>query len=392
MALSRQQAWTIFAAAWATSSVAAGFAFVGPVLALLLERMTGSGSFIGLFASVSALTTVMLTPLAPRLMSRFPSGGIVAAGLLGAAACFPLFKLLADPWLWFPVRFVQGLCLTVVFVVCETWINSVTPEEVRGRVLSLYAIALAGGLGLGAAAAALLIDRLGLDGWLPFLIGMAIVGAGFVPLALRRHITMSAPEAHDSSIAVMLGILKGAPGLFAAVFAFGAIEFSLFHMVPVYGVRLGFSEGAAAMLLLAMPVGSLLLTYPIGMAADRFDRGRVLLLLFGTCVALALLISRLSGFWPITVALAVFVGAAGGLYTVGLAILSERHKGARMAAANSSFIMLYGVGSLLSPFLIGEGMDRAGPEALPLMLAGVTALAMGVYVLTRRPLAVAVDT
>ena len=380
--LSPRQLWTIATAAWATSMIAAGFAFVGPVLILLLERMTGSGTFIGAFATVGAVTTVTLTPLAPRLMSRVRAPVIVSVGCLGAAMCFPLFHLVADPVWWFAIRFAQGLFLTVVFVVCETWINTIAPERLRGRILGAYGICLAGGLGLGAAAAALLIQTVGLEGWLPFAIGAAIVGAGVLPLLARRHLPMDAPSAHDSSLAVMASIMRGSPGLFAAVFAFGAIEYSLFHMVPVFGVRRGFAEGAAALLLLGMPLGNVLLNYPIGALADRLPRPRVLVGLFAACIATGLALAVLSHYWALMAALAVFVGVATGLYTVGLAMLSERHSGGRMAAANSSFILMYGVGSLVSPLVIGAGFDAVGPSALPLVLSALAGVGLVVFLAT----------
>jgi len=381
-ALTRTQVWTIFVAAWATTAIAAGFAFLGPVLTLLLERMTGSGSFIGAFATVGAVTTVALTPLAPKLMSRVGAPTLVTFGILGACACFPLYYLIEDPVWWFAIRFTQGLFTTIVFVVSETWINTIAPEDKRGRILSVYAIFLAGGFGVGAAASAILIQTVGLDGWVPFAVGAAVVGLGLLPLLVRAHLPMNAPRGHDSGVDTLFRIMGGAPGLMAAVFAFGAIEYSLFHMVPVYGVRLGMSEGAAALLLMSMPLGSILFIYPIGMAADRFPRKRVLMVLFGFCAVLGIGISVLSDYWALMAAFAIWVGAAGGLYTVGLSMLSERHRGARMAAANAAFIMVYGMGSLASPYAIGAGLDAVGPGAMPQILSGVCALAMGVFALT----------
>ena len=384
MPLTAAQKWTIFTAAWSTTAIAAGFAFLGPFLTLLLERETGSGSFIGLFATVGAVTTVTLTPFGPWLMQRIPAPRLVAIGIVGACLCFPLYPLSPTYLGWFPIRFLQGLFLTTVFFTGETWINSVAPEDKRARILSIYAIFLAGGLGVGAAAAALLIEVIGLEGWLPFLVGMAIVGTGILPLLARRHLPMDAPTSEHGGAGAIFRIMAQSPGLLASVFVFGAIEFTLFHMVPVYGVRMGFTEGTAAMLLLSMPIGSVLLTYPIGMAADRYSRHRVLSLLFLACAGFGALTGVFSGFWPLFLALVGFVGAAGGLYTVGLSILSQRNTGGAIAAANSAFIFTYGLGSLASPTVIGAGMDALGPRALPLILAALSLAGLGVFLLAER--------
>jgi MFS family permease len=383
--LSRAQIWTIMTAAWATGAVAAGFSFVGPVLTLLLERMTGSGAFIGTFATVGAITTVTLTPVAPKLMARFKISHINAAGCLVGALCFPLYYLFEDPVWWFGIRFIQGLFLTFVFVASETWINTITPEHLRGRVLSIYAIFLAGGLGLGAASAAILINIRGLEGLLPFLIGAAITAIGVLPLLARRHLPMEAPSAENSRLSTMWGIIKGSPGLMATGIAFGAIEYSLFHLLPVYGVRLGYSEGAAALLLLALPIGNILLQYPIGMLADKLPRAKVLLGLFALCVLVPGVTTILEqNYLGLMGAFGIFIGLATGLYTLGLSMLSEKHKGGRMASANSAFILMYGVGSLISPYVIGVSLDGIGPKGLPLVLGTISAFGLLAFALSER--------
>ena len=386
--LSPAQRWTIVSAAWAVGMIAAAFAFVGPVLALILEARTGSGEFIGLFATVGAVTTVTLTPLGPWLMRRASARTLIIGSLIGTALCFPLYYLAEDPRLWFAIRFAQGVCMTLTFVTSETWINAVAPEEKRGRILALYAIALAGGLGLGAAAAAWLIGALGLSGWEAFAIGAAITLTGLLPFLSARQIPLEPPDAEHSRPSALIAVAKGSPGLMATVFAFGAVEFCLFHFLPVYGVRLGYSEASAALLLLALPVGNILLVYPIGWLADRFSRRSVLLWLFGACTILPLLAALLTSYGLLMVVLAAFVGAAAGLYTVGLAALAERHKGGRIAAANAAFISFYGLGSLVSPYAVGAAMDGIGPNGLLYILAGMVAAGWLAYAVWERSRAV----
>ena len=389
--LSPRQKWTIVSAAWGVGMIAAAFAFVGPVLALILEERTGSGEFIGLFATVGALTTVTLTPLGPWLMKTFPARALVIVSLLGTAVCFPLYYLAEDPNLWFAIRFVQGIFMTVTFVTSETWINDVAPEKMRGRILGFYAIFLAGGLGIGAAAAAWLIAAVGLTGWEAFAIGAGIALAGLLPYASSKQMPLQPPEGDHAKPLALLSIMRDSPGLMATVFAFGAVEFCLFHFLPVYGVRLGYSEAAAAALLLALPVGNILLVYPIGMLADRFSRHRVLGALFAVCTLAPLLAASVTGYATLMVVLSAFIGAAAGLYTVGLAILTERHKAGRIAAANAAFIMCYGLGSLVSPYGVGAAMDRAGPDGMLFVMAGLVGLGWLAFAVFERHRAVDLD-
>uniref|UniRef100_UPI0013D393F4 MFS transporter n=1 Tax=Klebsiella pneumoniae TaxID=573 RepID=UPI0013D393F4 len=58
--------------------------------------------------------------------------------------------LVVEPlWAWFPLRFVFGASLAVLFVLSEYWINAVAPEARRGLVLGIYATALSLGFAAG---------------------------------------------------------------------------------------------------------------------------------------------------------------------------------------------------------------------------------------------------
>ena len=383
-ALTPAQKWTIASAAWGVGMIAAAFAFVGPVLALILEERVGSGRFIGLFATVGAVTTVTLTPFGPWIMRLASARAIIVATLLGTAVCFPAYYLIEDPRWWFAIRFVQGVFMTLTFVTSETWINDVAPEDKRARILSVYAIFLAGGLGLGAAAAAWLIAGIGLTGWEAFAIGAGIALVGMVPFLWPRQIPLTTPDSDHAKPSALFRIMRDSPGLMATVFAFGAVEFCLFHFLPVYGVRLGFSEAAAAALLIALPIGNILLVYPIGMLADRFPRHIVLGWLFALCTLAPLAATLTTGYLPLMVMLSAFIGAAAGLYTVGLAILTERHKAGRIAAANAAFILCYGLGSLVSPYAVGTAMDAVGPDGMLYVMAAIVALGWACFALFER--------
>ena len=82
---------------------------------------------------------------------------------------------------------------------------------------------------------------------------------------------------------------------------------------------------------------------------------------------------RMDG-WSMQAAVFLTTGAAGGLYTVGLAHLGARFHGSELAAANSAFVMLYSVGLTLGPPLIGVGMDVVDPHGFAFMLAALFAI------------------
>ena len=66
--------------------------------------------------------------------------------------------------------------------------------------------------------------------------------------------------------------------------------------------------------------------------------------------------------------LLVWGGIAGTLYTVGLAMLGDRTPANDLAGANAAFVVLYNVGLMLGPPVIGGGLDLVPPHGFALAL------------------------
>ena len=58
-------------------------------------------------------------------------------------------------------------------------------------------------------------------------------------------------------------------------------------------------------------------------------------------------------------------GAMGATFTVGLTLVGQRFRGVQLIAANAVFTLLFGIGGLLGPFVVGSAMGRFGPARLP---------------------------
>ena len=64
----------------------------------------------------------------------------------------------------------------------------------------------------------------------------------------------------------------------------------------------------------------------------------------------------------------IWAGSMGGIFTVGITLLGERFRGVELVSANAVFSVLFGVGGLLGPFIVGTAMSTIGPSGFPLSL------------------------
>ena len=221
-----------------TLAAGSAFSLAAPVLSLNLEHMTeGSGPAIGWLAALGAFSTLFATPFLPGLMKICRGRFLLALALLCGGLCFLAYKIFPSVPVWYGIRFVQGLTLTVVFVLCETWINQRVSGRHRGKILGLYAMVL----GSGMVAGGLLARLTGIEGWPPFLTGFALCLVPLMMLVLPGP-DVEPPSSSRRGFYHMVSMIGRAPRIMAAAFAAGAVEIAMFYFLPVYATRLGFDE------------------------------------------------------------------------------------------------------------------------------------------------------
>ena len=91
-----------------------------------------------------------------------------------------------------------------------------------------------------------------------------------------------------------------------------------------------------------------------------------------------------ASFAALAALLFVWGGIVGSLYPVGLAHLGSRHRGADLASANAAFVMLYSLGMLIAPPLLGAALDIWSPHGFAIGLALLFALYCGLVALRLR--------
>jgi MFS family permease len=363
------------------SSVAAygmGMGLTLPLLSLMLERMGVAGSVNGMNLATAGLAALVVTPFVPGCIRRFGTAEFLAASLVVAAVSLIAIYMVPSLWLWFPVRFVLSAALNGLFVVTEYWINRLADEHNRGRFIAVYAICMSGSFGIGPT----ILQVIGTHGFAPFGMGAALLLLALAPALAARH---TAPQIEERETGSILSVLGLAPVAFTAAFVFGAIDAGMVGLLPVYAVRMGYDEAAAALIVTAIAAGSILFQLPLGYLADRMNRRTLLAFCASTGVVGTALV-------PLTIAtpallyfvLAIWGGLILGVYSVGLTLLGEQVKPGRLATANAGYVMFYCFGLLLGPAAEGVALDLWNPHGLLVVLAGICAAYVAYLILSGR--------
>jgi MFS family permease len=376
-----------------------------PLLSLLLhERGLAEGS-IGINAAMMPLGMIVAAPIAHPLIERIGPFAVLVASLLIASVSLLAIGALENALAWMPLRLVTGASLAWVFIVCDTWVNQLTHEQVRGRVLGLYSMATSTGFAMGPA----LLGCLGTRGFTPFLAGTCCGVAAVVPLFLNRRAlpgrgpvpaqdatpphataptqapahTVTPPAVTLSDTAVSLwGFARAAPLLIAGAAATALADQVALSLLPIFCLRNGMSLRDANIGLIGMIAGSTIMQYPIGWLADRCSMRTLFVGSALASAAAALLMPfgvRVPAlFWLISFALG---GTYYGIFTLVLVMLGRRFSGASLVAGNAAFAATWGIGGLIGTPLAGGAMQHFGPMGFTGTLALVfLLLALGVFV------------
>jgi MFS family permease len=342
-----------------------------PLLSLTMERMGVSATMSGLNTAIAGVGTLVAVPFVPRLASRFGIRALILGSVL--ISSLTAIGFYALPFAsWFPLRFLFGVSIGTLFVLSEYWITAAAPPDKRGLVMGIYATVLS----LGFASGPLLLTLTGTTGFLPYGVGALLFLLALLPLAFSGS---AMPDLEQHGRSRVLSVMGTVPVATCAALVFGAIETGGFALFPVYGLRNGLTDVTAATLISIVAAGNVISQIPIGWLSDHLDRRVVLLMcaLVGVAGCLAMPFA-LYDFRIFATVLFIWGGFTGGLYTVGLAHLGSRFKGTELVSANAAFVMLYSVGLVAGPPLVGLSMDWFGTHgfafALATMLAAYAAL------------------
>ncbi|MCW2307272.1 MFS transporter [Rhodobium gokarnense] len=351
------------------STVGVAISLSMPLLALVMEARGFSGTAIGINSAMAGVSSIFWVPFVAPLARRIGTARLILILIAASMASFLGFFVISSYWAWFGLRFVFHGATTAIFVLSEFWISSAAPSEKRGFILGVYATFLS----IGVAAGPIVLSVTGSEGALPFLIGTLILALSAIPVVMARE---TSPRIEKKPGQPFAKFLLAVPAATIAVLAFGAVETGMLSILPIYGLRIGLDAATATLLVTAAALGNVALQVPLGWMSDRMDK-RVLLLICGLIgVVGALLIPVFADTMSaLFVTLFVWGGVTAGLYTIGLAHLAARYRDADLAAATAAFVMMYSIGMLVGPALMGIGMD-INPHGFPI----VCALFFGGYV------------
>lgn len=351
---------------------AATLAFAGvwmgtPLAAVLLTERGASPALVGLYAAMGWVAAILSAPCTPWFAARL-GGALALHRAAGLASALVLLGLATNPplWLWFVLSPLLGAASCLTWTTADAIAGALATPGREGRFLGVYQTFVSAAIGGGPAMlwfTGVLVEA--------FAGCAALMAAGFLLTLWLREVPGATPRRMRFSVPRLRPVFLMMRAPAGAAMLCGALESVAGAVFPVQGLALGMTAVAAASVMVATGFGNMLSQLPVGWAADRLGAHRAML---GCAIAVAAgalawpLLAPGWGAWPV---LAIWGGAAGSIYTLGMVRAVQRFAGpARavgMAGLNTAYLLGGAIGAPMGGLLL-ETMPAWG---LPVVMAAV---------------------
>ena len=330
----------------------------------------------------SILTGIALGCIAACFLTGWLTARI---GHVGAFATFSALIVLSnliiawwvEPVVWIGARALYGLAIAGAFIVAQSWLNEITDNSMRGRVMAIFYVCYVVGLGMGS----FLMGFVDISSAQAPLIGALFAAVSAVPIAVAR----ARPEQSTASVTIAFSrIWAISPVGVAGMLAVGGLSMMIAGFAPIHATASGYSQTQVATLLLAIPLGTLLVQLPFGWISDRTDRRYVLMAASLLVVVSGVAAGVLDGL-ALLVLIPVYMiwsGAAESIYSLSLAHANDRAGKEDMLVLSSTMTFIWSLSGFLVPAAVTALTAFYGTQAF--MFAAIAiATAFGAFVLVR---------
>ncbi|WP_258806659.1 MFS transporter [Pseudidiomarina sp. CB1] len=321
------------------------------------------------------------TTRAPKDIRRV--GYIRAFGGLAAlaAASILIQAIWIDPTVWFVMRFLTGFAISAIFVIVESWLNTMADNKNRGTLLSVYLVLIYGGLVAGQ----LILGVADPAGFMAFAIIALLINLALIPILISVTVE---PTTHEPKKVPIRSLFKLVPLGIVNAFIMQACYAMFYGIGPMYATYIGLSVLQVSLFMASFILGGMLAQAPIGLLSDRFDRRIIMAVCAGLGAIMAFVLAQLgaSVAWLIYLCVGLFGACVLPLYSLGMAHTNDYLEKDQMVGATGAIIKIGGVGSIIGAPAVAALMQFGAVDYFFLLIMALTAVVCcySLYRVTRR--------
>ncbi len=368
---------SIFSLLFSTGILLLGISLQSTLLGLRAGLENYSMTITGIVMSSYFVGFALGSYYNPTIIRLFGHIRTYAALATLASAAAIAHALYTEAWFWTLLRIITGFCVVGMYMIIESWLNSLASNAMRGKFFGLYMIITLLAMAMGQH-----LLRLGdVISFELFAITTILISLALVPVVLTR---LREPLISQPKQLGLLQLYAISPLGVVGTISAGLITGSFWGMGAVYAAQIGLDDNGVAWLMSAIIFGGALLQWPLGLLSDKIDRRTVIQICAFSGAALALLnsvISIESSLLFYTVSF-LFGGYVFIFYGLCAAHVHDQIDADHSLEAAQGLLQLYGIGAIVGPLLTALSFDYFGSRGM-LFLFALIMFSLGLFTLLR---------
>lgn len=372
----RKIIFSLFSIYFATFLLYAGNGLFLTSAGLLLHDMGVGGVEIGFVNSsffvglaIGSIFAVRFLQNVGHIRSFCFFAGLFVFGILA-------HSLSSNFYAWMVFRLVLGFAESGLLMILESWLNEKSETSFRSRVLSFYSLTFY-------LAYLVSVYLLGLNLGLVniFIISAMFYVFALFPVSLTKIKEPQIPELKKINFPNLVNIV---PLALLGSFISGIVLNGFFTMSSVYVLKLGLSASEISIFLACGIAGGFAIQIPMGKFSDTFGRRNAILTTSFVAFCSSVLMYIFASNIHIQYISSFFLGCGiFTFYSLSLARANDVLEDASsIVEINRGLLLSYGVGSLISPVLLGVLLEKFGYVGFVSVFC-ICALILFLFALTR---------
>jgi MFS family permease len=361
---------------FAIGFLAVGYGMILTFIGIYLKDLHVSNTVIGIINASFFLGAILSSIYSQKFISAVGHIRSFSAFAALMVITFLLHSLFFNEVLWAVLRLVSGFSFYALLIILESWLNEKSSEDSRGQILAIYTIIFY----LATAIGQLFLNIDEHFKQFIFTIGSTLVLCSVIFISLTNIKEPILEPFKKSSFPKIFSIV---PLATVTSFISGFLVGGFFTMLPVYILMKSDSVELVSKFMIVSIIGGLISQWPVGILSDKFGRRKL--------ISITSFISAFTSFLFILYAeeelyfyslgfclgLTIFT-----LYPLAVARANDVvDENKDILEISRSLLFTYGVGSFLSPLIIGIGLSFS-PNFLFICFF-ILCLILGIYALTQ---------
>jgi MFS family permease len=331
--------------------LALGYGMILTFIGVYLKELGVSNGTIGVINAAFFLGAIGSSIFSQKIISTVGHIRSFATFASIMVVSFLLHSLFFNELLWTFLRFSSGFAFYGLLIIIESWLNEKSSESDRGKILAIYTIIFY----LATAIGQLFLNIDEQFKQSIFNIGSILVLCSVVVISLTK---IKEPKLEAFEKYSLPKIFSTVPLATVSSFIGGFFIGGFFTMVPVYILMQEHTIEVVSYFMLITLIGGLLSQWPIGLLSDKYGRRKLIAFSALFTGFISILFLFFSDDTPALYILGFLLGLSiFAIYPLAVARANDVvDENKDIIEISRTLLFTYGIGSFLSPLLIGFGL------------------------------------